>query len=1331
MMKRCLLVISLLAILLPILFMGLMSNETGSRWLLKGIFSLVPGQIVVEETQGRLIDRVTLTGVSYNSGTETVVVDTIDLRWQPLKLLTGNLKINELALQGLTINIVKSEEEDNKPVNIESLIKLPIGFDIGSLLMTDVRIKTEGQDQAFDKLQLSAKTEANQLKLLSLTVTSETIQASAKGTVKLEKQLPLNIQAEWRVNAANNSWQGNTSVNGDIDKLLFNNSLVSPFDFKIFGQVEDVLKTTRIKAQGNWQNLRWPVTGNPPQIQSEQGHFELNGMPDNYQLTVNGQLKQQYIPQATLAFDGMGDLNAMVINKLKLKSSSGLFQLNGNVSWVDTPIIDLSAKGQNFNPAIIVPELPGNLTFSSRIKGDLNPEAMQLTAEIDKLNGRLRNQPINANGTISLVGDQLQVDSFQAAMGANKAKFNGHIGKSKGTLDFTTDMPELSALWPTLGGSLKSQGELQGGWENPSVKLDANANRLKFGQHGLKKLAVTVDYHSNNQENSTVNIIANDINSGNILVNKLSIVGKGTLIEHVFKADVHSPHEKLSTALNGSFKGSQWKGDLTQLSLTLKDGKAWALKDKTVLAIEKKPLGFEVNMAEGCLVQQSASLCTQGSYLADGDLSFQLLAKALPVSLVNPYLTNGMVIESRLNAEADIHRKKGVFKGTYQATTTPVQISIKTRETRQEIHLGASALTGAIQGDKVSAVYDVKLANRDYVQGKLLMDLGKLQSISGSLSTSIAELSLLKPFIPGVSDIKGQLKADLDFNGALTKPQVSGQIDLSNAQVDTESLGLHDLNLHAVAMGNLNNNISLQGSMTPIIINKPGSAEKINLNTRINLNADMQVQDKIEGNFSLTTSEATTLTLITPKRRKKMELGSSLISGRLKDETLVAELNMALAGQDYLRVNLQMDTDNTQLSARATASIQDFAIVEAFVPQLSQIKGQLKADVTAKGTAQNPTINSNVQLSSGSVTVDELGINVSDIRLHAVTMTDSPDVIQIKGSAKSGGGHVDINGSVNLQPESYPVDIRMTGKDFEIAKIPEAQIAVSPDLKITLSEQLKQVSGQLEVPKAIIKIQEIPEGAVRVSEDEVILGEQETTDQAPPMPGLNTDIEVKLGKQVSFTGQGLQANLVGSLKIIKKGEKMTLQGNVDMKEASYKRFGQDLTVRKGRFSFNGPADNPWLDVEAIRVSKSKKVTAILALTGPLKNPQTRISSEPSLPESEALAYLVTGNPLSQVSKSESNALANAALSYGAGKMTWLAEKFGIDEFKLEEGAKLQDSLLVMGQYLTPDFYVGTKVGMFNKQASLVLKHKLTENFNVETQAGTSQRIKLNYEFDGN
>lgn len=84
---------------------------------------------------------------------------------------------------------------------------------------------------------------------------------------------------------------------------------------------------------------------------------------------------------------------------------------------------------------------------------------------------------------------------------------------------------------------------------------------------------------------------------------------------------------------------------------------------------------------------------------------------------------------------------------------------------------------------------------------------------------------------------------------------------------------------------------------------------------------------------------------------------------------------------------------------------------------------------------------------------------------------------------------------------------------------------------------------------------------------------------------------------------------------------------------------------------------------------------------------------------------------------------------GSGKLSWLTGKLGVSEVEVEEGKTLQDTLATVGQYLTPDFYLGTKVGLFNKQAVLVLKRKLTKTINVETRTGTSQRIKLNYEFD--
>ena len=67
--------------------------------------------------------------------------------------------------------------------------------------------------------------------------------------------------------------------------------------------------------------------------------------------------------------------------------------------------------------------------------------------------------------------------------------------------------------------------------------------------------------------------------------------------------------------------------------------------------------------------------------------------------------------------------------------------------------------------------------------------------------------------------------------------------------------------------------------------------------------------------------------------------------------------------------------------------------------------------------------------------------------------------------------------------------------------------------------------------------------------------QEKVEENAPAAPGIDANIDVELGKQVSFSGQGLTTNLTGKLKIIKTGEKMAMHGNIDMIKARYKSYG--------------------------------------------------------------------------------------------------------------------------------------------------------------------------------
>ena len=1331
MKKRiALLIVILIVLIIPAALFGLISSEAGSHWLLRKIFLSLPAQVSVATMEGRLLDRISLTDFHYQTDTETIDLKNLVLTWRPNELFSGTLKIVDVTLKGLDVSVTeatKPQEKSSFDLNAELL--LPVRIDIENFLLTDMRFHKDDFVQNLEKLQLVLATEGDQLKIKALAVDAKPIAATAKGTMTLGKGFPFSLTSDWQVNAEQNGlWQGSTTIAGDVNKLSFDNHLTSPFKVLLKGGLDDLQTMPRINTRADWSKVVWPVTGTAPQLKSEQGTVELAGLLDDYRITLNGQLTQQYLPEASLSFNGKGSQNTLDIEKLELRSKTGVFNIGGKVSWQDSPTFDLTATGQNFNPAILHPEMPGNLTFSSRLKGKLNGETLQLDAEINKLSGQLRGKPVSANGKLVLNGDQLKVDGLRINSGINKIAVNGAMGQERAALDVSIDTPVLDAFWPTLGGSLQGEGQLQGTWKNPTVKFQAKGRQLRFAEHSVAQVAINIDYSPDTKKTSRILLSASAIKSGGVQLDSAQVDGLGTLAQHSFKADINSVYGNLSAAFTGGLKAGNWKGDFSKLDLNSRDLGFWQLKRNLAVSVTQSSSGVDMALDEACLVQKAASLCTYGRYLANGDLNFALKASALPTRLMKAYLPEQMQLTGTVNADTELQKQKGLLTGRYQLELSPATLLLQGKQ----ISLGASSLSGKVKGDTVSADIDLALVGQDYLRGQLQMDTAKSQAISGQISASLRNFAMLEAFVPQLSGAKGLLTANLSVKGTVQKPIVTGQLDLAKGTVDIagQGLGFRDINLHADASGGQVNRLQINGSVLPAML-KQANSQQLQLKSSVNINADLQQQgDLLVGNYRID-SPPLTIVLQSNGGTTKIPFGASSLSGSIKGNQVSADLDFRLAGQDYLRAQLQMSTGESQaLSGRINASVNEFALLNPLAPRLSNIKGHLNADLALQGTPEKPIANGAIRFTGGAVNFNELGLALREIKLQALASGGGNGRIQITGSAKSGQGAVYLDGFASLQAQTgWPVELMLKGENFEVAKLPEAQIAVSPDLIFVFTDTQRKVTGTLKVPKAIMTLKELPENAVKVSPDEIIIGAEKAQEKAPATPGIDANIDVVLGKQVSFSGQGLTTNLTGKLNVTKAGEKMAMHGNVDMVKARYKSYGQDLTVRRGRFLFSGPVDNPWLDVEAIRVSKSKKVTAILSLTGSLQKPQTRISSEPSLPESEALAYLVTGGPLNQVSKSEGSMLAGAALSYSGGKATWLTEKLGIDEFEVQEGEKLQDTLVAVGEYLTPDFYVGAKVGLFNKQAAMVLKHKITDAINVETQAGTSQRVKLNYEID--
>lgn len=418
-----------------------------------------------------------------------------------------------------------------------------------------------------------------------------------------------------------------------------------------------------------------------------------------------------------------------------------------------------------------------------------------------------------------------------------------------------------------------------------------------------------------------------------------------------------------------------------------------------------------------------------------------------------------------------------------------------------------------------------------------------------------------------------------------------------------------------------------------------------------------------------------------------------------------------------------------KLAGQLRAGFPDLQLIRGFVPDLSDLQGALSMDLKIAGQLDDPRLNGRISITEAEAVVPAAGIELKAINLSLAA--DGEKHLKLDASARSGEGSIVLKGLVDATVFPADLDIRLTGENFQVARLPEALVAVSPDLALK-GRELLSLTGSLDVPQAKIEIYELPPSVVSVSKDEVIVGREPPQ---KPARNIRADVKLRLGKDVSFKGFGLQTGLEGFLDAVYDGSASQLFGRILMVDGMYAAYGQKLDIEKGRLLFAGPVDNAGVDLRAKRVSIDKEVTAYLGVTGQLSNPRVKVSSNPSLPEAEALAYLITGRNLNSANKQAGNEITSAALALGLSKtlpaLNEMSDRLGLDELSVDAGdGDYEDATLAVGKYLNPDLYIGYVHGLFDASGAIKLNYRFTERIELESLSGDdSESVDVYYKYE--
>jgi len=254
-----------------------------------------------------------------------------------------------------------------------------------------------------------------------------------------------------------------------------------------------------------------------------------------------------------------------------------------------------------------------------------------------------------------------------------------------------------------------------------------------------------------------------------------------------------------------------------------------------------------------------------------------------------------------------------------------------------------------------------------------------------------------------------------------------------------------------------------------------------------------------------------------------------------------------------------------------------------------------------------------------------------------------------------------------------------------------------------------------------------------LGDDVLILGRPAPSKQARLKLPVTLDLRLDLGDNLLVQAYGYDGKIAGlaDLATSKDGE-LRAFGRLHAVNGTFLAYGQRLQVDPGVLIFDGPIDNPTLQITAWR--RNQAVEAGVQLTGTARAPSVNLVSQPPVPEGERLSWLVLGRPPSGATQADLGMLQAAAGALLAGGDSVpldqrIARRFGLDELTLRGSGELTGQVVAVGKRLSQRLYVSYEQGIGAVATNLVkLDYALGRRWTLRAETGSTSGGGLFYRY---
>jgi translocation and assembly module TamB len=415
------------------------------------------------------------------------------------------------------------------------------------------------------------------------------------------------------------------------------------------------------------------------------------------------------------------------------------------------------------------------------------------------------------------------------------------------------------------------------------------------------------------------------------------------------------------------------------------------------------------------------------------------------------------------------------------------------------------------------------------------------------------------------------------------------------------------------------------------------------------------------------------------------------------------------------------------LAARASAAITSLRPLGLLVGERALVDGALNAALAASGTVRSPLVTGRLDGSGLALEIPQHGVRLVKGVLAATLDADALRVERFE--IQGGEGRLAASGTA---PRAGDTHLVWQAEGLRLFGLPDRLLTVDGAGKVAIVKGQLVLEGSLAAREGYFEFARGRGGTL--GDDVVVVGRPAKPAARGPRARtpLRATLDLDLGPKFRVVGGGLDTGLAGRLRVATRDSgELVGKGEIGAVRGLYFFLGQRLEIERGRLLFDGPLENPALDVLAVR--RGLAVEPGVQLTGTLRNPRVELVSRPPLPEGEKLAWLVLGRGLDTASATDAILLQSAAASLlddanaiPLGRR--IALSMGLDDIGLKSAGSgaAQDQALTVGKRLSDRLYLTFERGLAVARTIVSLEYLLGRGFRVRASGGQDSALGVFY-----